>query len=775
MPTFLGQPSLTGGLKLRQGDAPTKEQFLADYNKNIEEEEKKRKRQEELQRRQQEEQRQVAKERKFGGAQTVSGNLIAGLKEAPRKLGSAVGIFAAHPAGEIVPPEAQQKLFSPSPDERAEAQRLIDDATQKAKGTKKIEKYSHVERLVTGAAASGFTGGAVAPTEEPQGRGERITSAVAQTVGTVASLGMINLGLTRAMSKVPALVNVAAKYPKTLAFAKSVGVFDIYGQLNPELGVDLGDRAKQAAHDTVMGIMYEVAGFIPKKPIRVPAAAALTYGSAKAQGATTEDALIQAGIVGGLSAITPGHKQRLTELEGEHGRFIAEDIHKAPAKPVLDPVLRDKSGLEMRSVPPETIMMDQPRIEDVFRQEATKRQVIKDVAISDNIREPATKMEAPARTRAETRTTEINPRVISEDVQHLMKGDPIETPGGVFKRQPNESQADLTRRYIQEIIKFEEKHIQNKTVEQAQAPDQRKVAVELDQKAVEQTKKERQIFSERSKRDPDEAIKSQVLMEMSTAEAGKRFFNEQGEVIASQSSSFPQWVPEHLRSTKLFEKVMDQVANDKAPNPKNSRQVELYNVVQNRINEQLELPKFENFPGKEFKTRGVSQSVSDRAVAEKLSKPFKDLPEYATMDMKEQSRMAVDLLKQNPEQARKIAMGEEAPPAGLTPEIVFKAVENKAVAEADVATLQRLANESALTREGTIMGQRIAALGQRDPESPVAAMKEIREAREARVKKIYKQEIREVQKQEAKSLKETLKKAAPTKETWASFVQSLQC
>jgi len=178
----------------------------------------------------------------------------------------------------------------------------------------------------------------------------------------------------------------------------------------------------------------------------------------------------------------------------------------------------------------------------------------------------------------------------------------------------------------------------------------------------------------------------------------------------------------------------------------------------------------------ETKTRTLAKGVEEKAIENKLTKGLGDLPEYQTVNMKEQAAKAQDLLTKDYEKSKRIAMGEELPPADIIPESVFVAVENKAINEADVATLKDLATASGLTAEATTMGQRIRTLAERNPESPVTAIKEVSEARTQMAQKRLKtKETKILQKAEMASIKEHIKKVAPTKETWTDFIKGLQC
>lgn len=130
------------------------------------------------------------------------------------------------------------------------------------------------------------------------------------------------------------------------------------------------------------------------------------------------------------------------------------------------------------------------------------------------------------------------------------------------------------------------------------------------------------------------------------------------------------------------------------------------------------------------KTRGLARGVEAKAVEKKLVENLGDLPEYKVVSMKDQAAKASDILAKDYERAKRIATGREVPPADVLPESVYVAVENRALAEGDVATIRDLATSSTLTSEATTMGQRIRTLAERDPDSAVRAIRAVKEARE---------------------------------------------
>lgn len=171
----------------------------------------------------------------------------------------------------------------------------------------------------------------------------------------------------------------------------------------------------------------------------------------------------------------------------------------------------------------------------------------------------------------------------------------------------------------------------------------------------------------------------------------------------------------------------------------------------------------------ETKTRGLSLSVEEKAIEKGLVESLEGLPEYSKISMADQASKANELLIQDYEKAKRIAMGQEVPPSDILPESMFMAVKNKAIRDGDVMTIKDLAISSQLTTEATTMGQRISALADRDPTSPIKAIKEIAKAREKRVgakKPQVKREVKNIKKHISQ-----LNKA----QNWEQFVRSLQC
>ena len=120
-------------------------------------------------------------------------------------------------------------------------------------------------------------------------------------------------------------------------------------------------------------------------------------------------------------------------------------------------------------------------------------------------------------------------------------------------------------------------------------------------------------------------------------------------------------------------------------------------------------------------------------------------------------------------------MGEEAPPANLLANMVFVAVESRAIRTGDVATLQRLASESQLSIKATAMGQEIRALGEREQLSPVKIMEDIKVAREVAYEKKTGKSAAKATQEEVADMKQHIRKNASKRPSWEEFINEIKC
>ncbi len=79
---------------------------------------------------------------------------------------------------------------------------------------------------------------------------------------------------------------------------------------------------------------------------------------------------------------------------------------------------------------------------------------------------------------------------------------------------------------------------------------------------------------------------------------------------------------------------------------------------------------------------------------------------------------------------------------------------------------------STRSMEATGMGQRIRMLGERNPNSPVAAIRQVETVRAERVPKKQQAETRQKIKTEVEV---EMKQAAPKAKDWLSFIEEIKC
>lgn len=199
--------------------------------------------------------------------------------------------------------------------------------------------------------------------------------------------------------------------------------------------------------------------------------------------------------------------------------------------------------------------------------------------------------------------------------------------------------------------------------------------------------------------------------------------------------------------------------------PKEGEKTEIPLSGKESVDSKLESPK-------ETKPSKLAQGVEEKAIANKLTAGFEGKPEYETIKVADQAKMAADLINSDPEKAVRIAMGTEPPPDGLLPESMFVAVEDYATAKKDIDLLRDLATKSTLSSEATEMGQRIRMLAERDPNSPVAAIQKVTKAREEVAAKRFGPKAKDTIK---KQIRVEIKKANAKPRNWSEWVDSIKC
>ncbi len=149
------------------------------------------------------------------------------------------------------------------------------------------------------------------------------------------------------------------------------------------------------------------------------------------------------------------------------------------------------------------------------------------------------------------------------------------------------------------------------------------------------------------------------------------------------------------------------------------------------------------------------------------------LAKYDKITKEDQMKRAEEFITNDAQLARDMATGKAPYTAPVESQVLFNAIKNKAILERDVATLRELAS-SPLATERSVLAQKLGSSGYDNglTADPVKAMQDIAAARKERASKRVKNVDKAVE-----STKEAIKKEIkkPTKQDWASFVESIKC
>lgn len=176
----------------------------------------------------------------------------------------------------------------------------------------------------------------------------------------------------------------------------------------------------------------------------------------------------------------------------------------------------------------------------------------------------------------------------------------------------------------------------------------------------------------------------------------------------------------------------------------------------------------------ETKISTVARKVSETKIAKTLGDSFGDLPSYKTINFEDQARTANDLIRNDFARARRIALGMEKP-TDVLPESVYVALEKHAKDIRDPELIRELATSSTLPREASEMGQRIATLGEREPNSPVSAVRRIVDARKESVVRRTGQDVEKAKVTIQKVVRNNIEASVPKKYDWQNLIKEITC
>ena len=349
-------------------------------------------------------------------------------------------------------------------------------------------------------------------------------------------------------------------------------------------------------------------------------------------------------------------------------------------------------------------------------------------------------------------------------------------------------------------------------------PIEEKVTTKSIEENITNNEKEiKKVYSE-NKDSVNQAL-SEIYAEMDVAEAGFRVYKD-GEV-SGIGSTFPKWIPEHLRNKKLFNKVMEGLVNIEDihyPEGNRPKQRELYNEILDNVdssagidtssirNDIIKLYENAKTEKQNSKTttaktdsstrRGIQPTDTNKEVIrvpkrqlpvgegkEKISRlqaRIRGVLDSATVadaeelglatfrQMNQDSNIAAaaEFVANNPEGALRVITGEMDPPNGVLTNSVLIAL--KLAGSEDTELGLKVASLTASRG-----GQELAILRKLQPDNPVTLMEDVVKTRIEAFEKRTGKKITDKVKQEVKKINAELK--APSARQWDSFLASIRC
>lgn len=176
-----------------------------------------------------------------------------------------------------------------------------------------------------------------------------------------------------------------------------------------------------------------------------------------------------------------------------------------------------------------------------------------------------------------------------------------------------------------------------------------------------------------------------------------------------------------------------------------------------------------------IKPSKVASDINSKLVKQGFDQlPPDELSHFNSITKEEQINKVGSLIGSDLEKAQRMAIGQEKIPNDVHPQVLFNAVKNKAIQDGDGEILRSLAS-SPISKQRSLAAQSLGASGFNNGEvDAVKAISDINKAREDRITRTYKNSDA-LRKELPKQAKTELKRAAPTKQTVADFIQTLTC
>lgn len=167
-----------------------------------------------------------------------------------------------------------------------------------------------------------------------------------------------------------------------------------------------------------------------------------------------------------------------------------------------------------------------------------------------------------------------------------------------FKQQVAEKAVERAQSAGADLSGNRLKEFQNQVVEQIEGPGYREanfdnsienivdaVLQRFNKTAPKKIKREKPVVKDKIELDAESEMQARILQELDMAEPGERINvkDDEGYVLETlgKKSSFPDWIPDYLRRSKIVKPVYEHILNDTLP--KKADEVRLYNLIAERM------------------------------------------------------------------------------------------------------------------------------------------------------------------------------------------------
>lgn len=185
-------------------------------------------------------------------------------------------------------------------------------------------------------------------------------------------------------------------------------------------------------------------------------------------------------------------------------------------------------------------------------------------------------------------------------------------------------------------------------------------------------------------------------------------------------------------------------------------------------------PKAEKTIEPEMKQSRLGKRLEEDFIEKGLVKEFTDLPEYKTVNVKEQAKLAADLIEENFSLARDIALGKAVPEGKLLTTSMYIAMKNYALKANDVDLGVELARAHTV-EQASYYGQQIRMLREASSNDPVKLINKVEDARKAKSTPGADKRHKEFMSAEQKKIQQEIKKVKKTEADLQDFINSIKC